>query len=120
MTRPPRQLRSRDVGGWVDHGGILVVPIDRMVLVALGHHDPAAVLAALEHLAVQYLHWSDITEGFVTRRAATAALRKRWGVFTGHNRIDWILDYRFTEPTSGAVAVTVLNCSPNPPEVPHA
>lgn len=108
-----------DVGGWFNVDGILVAPVDRTVLVALGHHAPAVALAALEHLAVKYLRWSDITEGFPSRRAATAALQQRWGIFIGNNRIDWTLDFTFTEPTAGAVEVTVLDCSPTPLEVPH-
>lgn len=112
----PRVLSTHEIGGWLRVGDVLVAPTARTVLVAYGHHRTTVVLPALEHLAHHYLGWPTLAYGFGSQAAVVAALHKRWGRFTGHNPIDWELDYSRTEPGSPRTyPVTILDCTPHLP-----
>lgn len=116
-------VRPATLDGMADHHGIRVTALgdDSETLLAIGHHEPRAVLRALDAMARNNLGWESLSDGggFETPADAEAALDRRWAHFAagcepecvnprdpGHWRV-----YYVDAGEPGAVPVTVLDCS---------
>lgn len=98
--------------GFIERAGLFVTPIgdDGDVLLALGHHEPAAAVAAFQGLA-EYLGWDALDAG---NGDVADGLERRWASFTPaseHAGSEWWCDYSAKDEAPGLTPVTVLDWS---------